>query len=395
MRQKNRYLPSLDGWRAIAIFAVVSAHDPDPHGFGFLTTNRIHQVGWAGVDLFFAISGLLICSRLLDEEQIRGRISLKDFYIRRVFRILPAAYLFLAVATLLSFFHQLPRAIPAMLASALMLRNYWGVYSGVPANELYTDHFWSLSVEEHFYLLLPAILVFVRRRIALLIGLSVLAYAWFLHYAFFGHPDTTLSLSRTDLRIHGLLIPAVLALLLAKPKVLSAARRWLRPWFWIGIICILAITLHKISLATRISIISVCFPFMVASTMIHPRSLACRFLELPPIRYIGRLSYGIYLWQQIFMFRRETIHWPFAMLQTFPWNYVALIFCAVTSYYLLEKPLIKVGHRLAPPATPGRIDIGSEPAPASIPVSAPSVREEPRIELPTVTPGTNPEPEVL
>src|SRR5207253_2643990 len=130
------------------------------------------QVGWAGVDLFFAISGLLICSRLLEEEQMHGRISLRDFYVRRVFRILPAAWAFLAVCAALGFMHQIPSSVPATLASLLMTRNYWGVYSGVPPNELYTDHFWSLSVEEHFYLLLPAILVFVRKRILFLAILS-------------------------------------------------------------------------------------------------------------------------------------------------------------------------------------------------------------------------------
>jgi peptidoglycan/LPS O-acetylase OafA/YrhL len=127
---------------------------------------------------------------------------------------------------------------------------------------------------------------------------------------------------------------------------------------------------------------------MVASTMIHPYSLACRVLELPPFRFIGRLSYGIYLWQQIFLFRPASTHWPFAVLQTFPYNYIALLVCATTSYYLFEKPLIKVGHRLAPPATPGRIDIGNESGIRSIPVSAPA-------EPSTVTPATTPQPEVL
>ncbi|HEY3823298.1 MAG TPA: acyltransferase [Bryobacteraceae bacterium] len=315
--RKPSYLPGLDGWRAIAIFAVICSHDPDSHGIGFLNTWRMHQVGWAGVDLFFAISGLLICSRLLEEEQMNGRISLRGFYTRRVFRIFPAAYAFLAVCLALGFSHQIPGSLPATLAAALMIRNYWGIYSGVPPNELYTDHFWSLSVEEHFYLILPAVLVFVRRRILLLAIMSAAAFSWFLLFIRYGKVTNSLSLSRTDLRLHGLLIPALLALVLARPGIRDFARRWVRPWFWIALVCILGTTIHRLSLGLRIGVVGICFPFLVLSTLLHPQSIACRILEWKPLRYVGRLSYGIYLWQQIFMFRSAPIRWPFAALQAF------------------------------------------------------------------------------
>ena len=357
---KTSYLPSLDGWRAIAIFAVCCTHDPESHGIGWFNTNRIHQVGWAGVDLFFAISGLLICSRLIEEEEIRGRISLRDFYIRRLFRIFPAAYLFLALALLLGLMHQIPYSVPATAAAALMVRNYWGVYTGTLPQELYTDHFWSLSVEEHFYLILPAVLVFVKRRILFLGILSTAAYLWFLHWLKYGDMTGTLSSSRTDLRIHALLIPAILALLLARPAFRKGAERWLRPWFWIGLALAAAALLHHLSIGMKVGIVGLIFPFMVASTMIHPRSIACRVLEWYPLRYVGRLSYGIYLWQQIFLIQRDSVHFPFSVMQTFPFNYIGFLGCAAASYYLLEKPLIKLGHRLARPATPGREDLQPE-----------------------------------
>jgi peptidoglycan/LPS O-acetylase OafA/YrhL len=348
----------------------------------------MHQVGWAGVDLFFAISGLLICSRLIEEEKLKGRISLRDFYIRRLCRIFPAAYLFLAAALALGFARQIPYSAPATLASALMIRNYWGVYSGVPPRELYTDHFWSLSVEEHFYLILPAVLVFVRRRVLVLSIMSGAAYLWFFHWLKYGRIANTLSSSRTDLRIHALLIPAILAILLTKPAFLDATKRWLQPWLPITLVVVIATTVHRLSIGERVGIVGLIFPFMVASTMIHPRSLACRVLEWQPIRYVGRLSYGIYLWQQIFLIQRDTVHWPFSILQTFPWNYMCLFACSVTSYYLLEKPLIRLGHRLAPPATPGRLDIAPSP---EVPNSSPAV--PPDVAIPTprgIDPPLNP-----
>ncbi len=83
---KSGYIPSLDGWRAIAVSLVIMSHIPiRSRNYGYL----IHFVGTLGVDLFFAISGILICSRLLDEELRHGSISLKGFYIRRTFRIFP------------------------------------------------------------------------------------------------------------------------------------------------------------------------------------------------------------------------------------------------------------------------------------------------------------------
>jgi peptidoglycan/LPS O-acetylase OafA/YrhL len=356
---------------------VLCAHDPDSHGFGLLSTRRGHQVGWAGVDLFFAISGLLICSRLLEEEQLNGKISLRDFYVRRVFRILPAAYAFLAVALFLGLLHQVPYSIPATLAAVLMVRNYWGAFSGVLPNELYTDHFWSLSVEEHFYLLLPGILVFVKRRTLLLLFLTGISYAWFTRFVLYGQITNGLVLSRTDLRIHGLLFPAVLAIALSQPYWRAVGKKWLRPWFWIGLICILATAIHKVAGPVRITIVSLCFPFMVASTMIHPTSIACRILEWKPIRFVGRLSYGIYLWQQLFVLRPDSTAWPISLMQRFPWNYIGLMACALTSYYLLERPLIKVGHRLAPPATPGRLDITPEmpELPPAIAVAEPELSD--------------------
>lgn len=85
-RRSKDYMPTLDGWRAISVLAVMLYHD-SLHSLGSLSTRWFHNFGYVGVDVFFAISGLLICSRLLAEERKYGQISLKHFYIRRAFRI--------------------------------------------------------------------------------------------------------------------------------------------------------------------------------------------------------------------------------------------------------------------------------------------------------------------
>jgi peptidoglycan/LPS O-acetylase OafA/YrhL len=356
---RSGYLPSLDGWRAIAIAAVIFAHDPDEFGPGRISTAHLRPYGWAGVDLFFAISGLLICSRLLEEERMNGSIALRDFYVRRFFRIFPPAWLFLTIYLVLAFLHQLPMGLAATGAAVLMIRNFWGAFGGDPPNEVYTDHFWSLSVEEHFYLILPAIMVFAKRRVQIVAWLTAAAATWFVFMARFGTSTGNLFLSRTDLRIHGLLLPALLALLLARPDFRAATVRWLRPWLCITVTCLLMLALRKFPLSIRLLQAGLCFPLLVASTMIHPSSIACRVLEWKPLRYVGRLSYGIYLWQQIFLIRGVMVHWPFVALQQFPVKYIGIFACSAVSYYLLEKPMIAWGHRLAPPATPGRRDVAS------------------------------------
>jgi peptidoglycan/LPS O-acetylase OafA/YrhL len=165
MRPKKRnssYIPGLDGWRAIAIFFVLLAHDNE-HSFGILNTHRIHEFGWAGVNLFFAISGLLICSRLLEEERLKGSISLHGFYVRRIFRILPPAWLFLIAVVILESTHFIVKSGNAVPAAFLMVTNFYLSIHHAPPEALFTAHFWSLSVEEHFYLLLPAVLIFFPR----------------------------------------------------------------------------------------------------------------------------------------------------------------------------------------------------------------------------------------
>src|SRR5207248_5891757 len=102
---------------------------------------------------FFAISGYLICTRLLVEEETTGSISLRSFYIRRVFRILPPAYVYLAVVAGLSAAGMIAAAWTDIASAALFYSNY------IEPRSWFTGHFWSLAMEEHFYLLWPPLLL--------------------------------------------------------------------------------------------------------------------------------------------------------------------------------------------------------------------------------------------
>jgi len=121
---------------------------------------------------------------------------------------------------------------------------------------------------------------------------------------------------------------------------------------------------HLLSHAS-LFVISVGFPLIVISTMLHAESISSRILELWPLRFVGHISFSLYLWQQMFFASgHTTAAWPLSALQIFPFNYLAAFACAIASYYLVERPLIKVGHRLAHPATPGREDLNELPAQA-------------------------------
>jgi len=357
VRHVRGYLPTLDGWRALAILAVICNHD-SVHRVGRVSTQWFHYYGARGVDLFFALSGILICTRLLEEEQIRGRIDIKGFYIRRVCRIQPAAWAYLAVIGLLMLFHAIGEEPSGVLYSVLLIRNVLPLHFG--PESWYTAHYWSLSVEEHFYLLLPAFLLLFRRyRIRMMAAAVVLLEVW--RNIVFLHPRLQfgwLLEFRTDLAVEGILLAALVALLLRRSEVLAWLQQWLRPWtaWLIAGTAWTAVQVHQ----GRVDhfALTCTYPLMIVSTLVHPTSLTGRMLELAPLRFIGRISYSLYLWQMLFLTHYVTLpaaRWrPLQLVQTTGLRYVAVLGFGLASYYLLEKPMMRLGHRLVKPATPGR-----------------------------------------
>ncbi|HSS95490.1 MAG TPA: acyltransferase, partial [Terriglobales bacterium] len=216
------YLPTLDGWRAVAILAVLLDHGTAE--LNWIPKSQYFRTGPNGVSLFFAISGFLICSRLLEEESVRSRISLKDFYVRRACRILPPALAYLVVIGLLGIAGCILVTPIEWWSCIFFFRNY------LPYSEItrgwggYTIHYWSLAVEEHFYLLWPALLFLAGRMraryVASALVISVAIWRWwdFHHQVFNKLVPGLLWPSRTDIRLDGLLLGCLAALLLAEAK---------------------------------------------------------------------------------------------------------------------------------------------------------------------------------
>jgi len=340
------YLPTLDGWRAIAILAVLF-HHAALLTLGPVSDRWLFQSGYEGVDVFFAISGLLICWRLLEEEAVRGRISLRAFYIRRAFRILPPALVYLLVIALLAAIGLIAASPKELLASLFFFRNYLVQLGHFAVTPWFTGHFWSLSVEEHFYLLLPGLLVLTPRKLRAPL-LFILTAAVILHRQSALHnPNFDQMRYQTDLRLHELLLPAMLAVLVQIPSIRTCFRRALVVW---PLLCALALW---IILADPRPILRpaphILFALMVLGSILNPTNLFGRLLESPPLRWIGRISYSLYLWQQLFFTGHFLNQYPLGAFNRFPLQILATFMCAILSYRYIERPMIALGHRLAHP----------------------------------------------
>ena len=372
-RSKSGYLPGLDGWRALAIIGVMMTHDA-PWRIGSYTNAAWRGFGGDGVYLFFAVSGLLICWRILEEESLVGRFDLKGFYIRRFCRIQPAALVYLAAIATLMLTGAIHEYWRFWFGALLLYQNF--LFHALDPHliqyGLFTGHFWTLAVEEHFYILLSLLLVSFRRyRIVIFAGLllaikvgqtAAMRHGWF-------SPDV--SMRRTYWMIQLLLFPALVALVVRVPRVRGMCERFLLPSivFPLSLVLVLgheSMGMHHLVLnpltgalvGERQNIFRL-FPFWLVATMLHPRSWTTRLLELPPLRFLGKISYSVYLWHVLFnhLTAGQVSYAPLHVLGTRPWMYLMTAMASCASYYLLEKPFMRLGHRLAPPATAGRLEM--------------------------------------
>jgi peptidoglycan/LPS O-acetylase OafA/YrhL len=334
---KTHYIPTLDGWRAFSCLAVVIYHGSPRHA------NAIVSHGYLGVCFFFAISGFLITTRLLEEAAVSGGISWRRFYVRRVFRILPPAYLYIAVVVLLG----LTRDAWDWAGCLLFFRNF----VTDAHNGWYAAHYWSLAVEEQFYLFWPALLIllgFARARRAAL-AITLLVGVW---RALNNRAHWSANQGLSNLSYDYIMWGCWWALALNTAEARARFRRVVSTPVWVGLAALLVLLLWLEPVGST-SLVAFVIPLLILGTVYNAGAAPGRFLELAPLRWVGRLSYSLYLWQQLFFV--SLVGPPTSAVQRFPLNAVALLACAAASYYLVEKPMMRLGHRLAPAAVrPGR-----------------------------------------
>jgi peptidoglycan/LPS O-acetylase OafA/YrhL len=348
------YIPTLDGWRAIAILGVMASHAGHSYSAAHGRESFFDRVasGTHGVNLFFAISGLLITSRLLEEWDSSGGISLKRFYIRRAFRILPPALLYLSCVALLGAIGLLPVVREEFVAATLFFRNYLPVILGSNGAGFFTSHYWSLGVEEHFYLFWPALLLLAGRKralpVAIIIAIAIAAWrhveAWREIMLYNAIQPTYFA--RSDTRIDSIMWGVVVALALSRPEVRAWVERYLSTIAYLALVALYGVIVYRYG--TRPTFWEAAIvPLLIVGTVLRPHSVLGRVLENPAMRWIGRLSYSLYLWEFFFVYYAG-VPTTLGVWQSFPLNLIASVACAAASYYLVERPLIRVGHRLAP-----------------------------------------------
>lgn len=341
---KHIRIPTLDGWRAVAILGVMCCHIQWPLPYSI---SKVFLVGGWGVQLFFALSGFLITSRLLDEHDQTGRIRWRDFYIRRVFRILPPAFFLLSVLAVLGLgLHWIPLDGRSVLAVILFFRNY------IPAegwHGWYTEHFWSLAVEEHFYLMWPAILCIagVARGGRTAVTLVFMAVVWRLadsHFNWIGHfrPLLAGNTHRTDYNLDVLFLGAAFAYLWRWEPARAALRKVVRSYWVLGIWAVQLLILATRTSNWQYAGVELLMAPLPLITIADPRGWLSRILETRMLVWIGKLSYSLYLWQQLIL------RLPFAprAFQALPLNCVLIFLAASFSYYFVERRFIQWGGRI-------------------------------------------------
>lgn len=348
----GKYLPTLDGWRAVAILIVVAAHASDSIGMAAgLDLHALHAAGLFGVQIFFGLSGFLITSRLIADERGHGRISLASFYIRRAFRIMPASLAFLAVVGLLAWAGVLPVSFGRWIGTVLFFANY-----STAQESWYLGHFWSLAVEEHFYFVWPLVFLVLgavpgRVRFALAVAIGVALWrAVDFKFAITGaSPDRFWG--RTDIEADAIAWGVVVALLYSGGAWRARLEALLRvPATVPALIAFLVLGLvfpaqdWKL-MFLLVTLKAVAIPLLILGAMLE-EGILFKLLETPVLRLIGRLSYSLYLWQQLFLVWAGSAVPAMEPLQHFPLNVVMAVACAGLSMVFVERPMIGLGHRI-------------------------------------------------
>jgi peptidoglycan/LPS O-acetylase OafA/YrhL len=331
-------LPALDGLRAIAVATVVLYHA----GFSSVP-------GDLGVQLFFVLSGFLITRLLIDEFASTGSVNYWAFVERRAFRILPAYYVFLAGSFVLD--HLLGTSWSrGMTTSALAyLYNYWSAAHDSPHTVL--SHTWSLAVEEHFYVLWPVAFLFLARRgrRALAGGCAVVVVTVMLWRCFlwWKTADSALVYNRSDTRIDSILLGCLLSCLYATAAFPRTLPLWRLAWMPIATGTALVLVRTSLPVAFHYSVGFTVEALLCAVIIVQMLQLSqtpvWRWIDSPFARWIGTLSYSIYLWHQWGVaIGASLLPAPGARLIA---GLLATIGLAASSYYVVERPALALRAR--------------------------------------------------
>lgn len=353
LKGTSRYMAGIDGLRALAVFAVILYHINYNWAPG----------GLLGVGIFFVLSGYLITDLLIAQWSRNQRLDMKDFWLRRARRLLPALLLLLVVVVAWVNWFK-PDHLPSMKgdvpAAVLYVSNWWLIFQDVSYFEKFGPpspfgHLWSLAVEEQFYLFWPLLLAlglrYMKRRGPLVVitllaaAISAVAMAWMYEPGL----DPSRVYYGTDTRVFALLIGAALAMVWPSRKLSATISRRARLSIDLAggaglVIMLLAIwktnQYDEFLYRGGLVLLSVVSAFVVAA-LAHPASTLAKWMGCKPLKWLGVRSYGIYLWHYPVIVltnpgpeHTDAYAIPRAILQV-----LACIVLAALSWKYIEEPI--------------------------------------------------------
>ncbi len=339
-------VPSLNGLRAVSILLVLFAHAVDKHLFP----------GGLGVLTFFVISGFLITRLLFLERKRTGSVSLPAFYARRFFRLYPVITVYTAVVIALFVLLDFPVNALEPASALFYFANY--VYSTPNFDDqMPFGIFWSLSVEEHFYLLLPALFFFLSGRtrvLAAVVGAACLlclaARLITLHF----HPelvDSYVLYFRTQYRLDSIGFGVLLAVFCETAEWRWIVRACARPWIvaaaGAALLGSLAVRDPWFREGFRYSVQSAAIAVLIAAVLFGERYRLCQLaLNWRVFDWVGRLSYSLYVWHMLVIFLViKLLDWPQGATRTALLGLAGSFLVAAVSYYAVERPLRTIPQR--------------------------------------------------
>ncbi len=316
------------------------AHVCESFKFGNATRNFITQIGLLGVQFFFVISGFLITTLLLKEKIETATISLKKFYVRRIFRILPVALLYLLCLSFLNLLFHLEVPFKCFIGAAFFLANL-NFFHG----SWYTAHYWSLSVEEQYYLGFPFLLkkFGLNTHFIIIFVLLVIIFfkeAAYLQFNIFPTSNILNNVAFVFFQSDGVLIGSLISILWFKNyipvnllKKFNPALSLLLP-VPIVIIYTNVIRLHSFNSIISSLLISV----LMVCNILNRDTMLYRFLNRKYMTTLGKLSFSIYIWQQLF----TTTDGKFGSLARLPLNLLLIMVVSYLSYFFYEKKFLRM-----------------------------------------------------
>jgi len=351
---QSSHYPSLNGLRGIAIIMVVLSH------LG-LSENPLYKAvanGHLGVLIFFVISGFLIITLCIKEKVVTKGVSLKKFYIRRILRIFPVAYLYLVAIITINLIYKLDIHYINLLGAGLYLMDF-SSYFRKHYFSWYTGHYWSLAVEEQFYLIVPFILknqfvVYLSLILFIIFALPVIIS---LQY-FYPPLNTGLIYAFTHfmIKFQAIAVGCLFSVIIFKyPGIKNTLSQSKLIGNIIAIFLILFIhyddlfTLDNMYAGMLISFLT---GYIIVSNISQSKDLVYKLLNSRILEIIGVLSYSIYIWQQLFTSKDTRLP---GFMVVFPYNIICIIAVSCLSYYCYESFFLKLKSKYTKIKTDARI----------------------------------------